>query len=343
MTEQSPNAATNPDLNSDLTESGPCHELTADSGHVAARAIEGASADSTASLPMIVWLRGDEPYAEDFNLDAEAAMATLGIKRSRLTQISGKELRVGRKRIDRYVRPVYRTEDIEEYQGWTRATATHQRSSSAIKEAADELRQHSQELTDTFMEAIESQQQDTKQTVSEIVNETYRLQQETQTSTNSTLQTQHKEISAILANHQAELIQSLHNMQNSLSAFATKQLQREDRYDTNQKNFTEVISGQFADYEHALNSVRDHQTAMKNDFEQLVEATREHAMVQTRFNRNLAEALTKSLEAQREMSLKVDALLNPQIHEGSRRQPKHNLHRLRKLSSPLRSKSRHLR
>ncbi len=47
-------------------------------------------------LPMIVWLRGDELYVDEFCLDADAAMKALGIKRSRLTQISGKELRVGR-------------------------------------------------------------------------------------------------------------------------------------------------------------------------------------------------------------------------------------------------------
>src|SRR5690606_18828586 len=57
-------------------------------------------------LPMIVWLRGDEEIASEFTVDAEAAMEFLGIKRSRLTQISGRELRVGRMRIDRYIRPV---------------------------------------------------------------------------------------------------------------------------------------------------------------------------------------------------------------------------------------------
>lgn len=91
------------------------------------------------SLPMIVNLRGDEDYAEDFHIDAEGAMELLGIKRSRLTQISGRELRVGRIRRDRYLRPMYRELDLRDYQDWTRATATHQSSSKAIEQAIDSL------------------------------------------------------------------------------------------------------------------------------------------------------------------------------------------------------------
>src|SRR5438045_3561626 len=51
------------------------------------------------ALPMLVWLRGDESYCGDFCLDADQVMVRLGIKRSRLTQISGRELRVGRMRM----------------------------------------------------------------------------------------------------------------------------------------------------------------------------------------------------------------------------------------------------
>lgn len=91
------------------------------------------------SLPMIVNLRGDEDFAPDFYIDAEGAMELLGIKRSRLTQISGRELRVGRIRRDRYLRPVYRELDLRDYQEWTRATATHQTSSKAIEQAIDSL------------------------------------------------------------------------------------------------------------------------------------------------------------------------------------------------------------
>ncbi len=90
-------------------------------------------------LPMIINLRGDEDLVDEFNWDADQVMEFLGIKRSRLTQISGKELRVARIRRDRYLRPVYRESDVRDYQEWTRATATHQSSSRAIEQAIDSL------------------------------------------------------------------------------------------------------------------------------------------------------------------------------------------------------------
>jgi len=90
-------------------------------------------------LPMIINLRGDEQLVDEFNWDADQVMEFLGIKRSRLTQISGKELRVARIRRDRYLRPVYREADVRDYQEWTRATATHQSSSRAIETAIDSL------------------------------------------------------------------------------------------------------------------------------------------------------------------------------------------------------------
>lgn len=90
-------------------------------------------------LPMIINFRGDEQLVDEFNWDADMVMEFLGIKRSRLTQISGKELRVARIRRDRYLRPVYREADVRDYQEWTRATATHQSSSRAIETAIDSL------------------------------------------------------------------------------------------------------------------------------------------------------------------------------------------------------------
>jgi hypothetical protein len=101
-------------------------------------------------FPMIVWLRGDEPWFQQFDLDAEAVMRTLGIKRSRLTQIAGKELRVGRVRVDRYIRPVFRDVDVKQYLAWTRATASHQKSSDAIKIAVDQLERQSDLIQKTM-------------------------------------------------------------------------------------------------------------------------------------------------------------------------------------------------
>lgn len=103
---------------------------------------------SDAPWPMIVWLRGDEPYCGEFTLEADAVMEKLGIRRTRLTQISGRELRVGRIRKGRYIVPVYRPIDVMEYQSWTRASVAHVKSSSVVQEAADSLRTAGEELTD---------------------------------------------------------------------------------------------------------------------------------------------------------------------------------------------------
>ena len=108
----------------------------------------GASAVATVDeLPMVVWLRGDEPYYGQFTLTADDVMAQLGIRRSRLTQISGRELRVGRARRGRYVSPVFRPGDVDAYQAWTRATAAHQKSSSMLDAAARELAQRAEALS----------------------------------------------------------------------------------------------------------------------------------------------------------------------------------------------------
>ena len=88
-------------------------------------------------LPMVVYLNGEENYLKDFSLDADQAMDMLGIKRSRLTQISGRELRVGRIRRDRYIRPVYRVKDLEDYRSWTRSTASSQSSAQALEKVIE--------------------------------------------------------------------------------------------------------------------------------------------------------------------------------------------------------------
>lgn len=106
-------------------------------------------------LPMVVHLRGDEEYVSEFSVDADEAMAQLGIKRSRLTQISGKDLRVGRIRKDRYIRPVYRVSDLEQYLSWTRATATHKNSSETVKRSVDELEQRIEDQICSRLESSE--------------------------------------------------------------------------------------------------------------------------------------------------------------------------------------------
>lgn len=90
---------------------------------------------AAAELEMVVWLEGHEPYVQEFCLNADQAMERLGIKRSRLNQISGKELRVGRIKSGRYIKPMYREQDIEGYLQWTRPTASHQASKRALESA----------------------------------------------------------------------------------------------------------------------------------------------------------------------------------------------------------------
>lgn len=107
-------------------------------------------------FPMVIFLRGDEEYFNDFCMNAEQVMQVLGIRRSRLNQISGKELRVGRARIDNYVRPVYRKQDVEEYLKWIRPTATHKKSSDLLNEARSKLEQQSDRLSEQLTSRFEN-------------------------------------------------------------------------------------------------------------------------------------------------------------------------------------------
>ncbi len=107
-------------------------------------------------LPMTVHLKGYEEYFEEFSWDAKKVMDVLGIKRSRLNQISGEELRVGKARVDRYLRPIYRPEDVKKYLAWTKPTASHKRSTSIIDEARLKLDQTSGELKEKLIGSQES-------------------------------------------------------------------------------------------------------------------------------------------------------------------------------------------
>ncbi len=121
-----------------------------------------AAPDNADSLPAVVWLRGDEPYFSDFSIDADQAMILLGIKRSRLTQLSGKELRVGRVKVDRFIRPVYRKIDIDEYLQATRASISHAKSSHIVNEAAEKLNANAEKMTLQVIEQTTTQLHDLK-------------------------------------------------------------------------------------------------------------------------------------------------------------------------------------
>ncbi len=129
-------------------------------------------------LPMIVWLRGDEAMVEEFTMDADAAMAFLGIKRSRLTQISGRELRVGRLRVDRYIRPVYRPQDLQAYKAWTRAPISHATSSRVMEEAREKLEHQADELSRILATTLESVEEHFAQTADDMQRQLEALQYE---------------------------------------------------------------------------------------------------------------------------------------------------------------------
>lgn len=114
-------------------------------------------------LPMLVNLSEEDAWAErygdEFVLDADQVMAQLKIKRSRLTQISGRELRVGRRREGRYIKPYYRKQDVQDYIGWSRAPATQVRGAQAFdhvwQKLHGELGRWKAELGDELVERVE--------------------------------------------------------------------------------------------------------------------------------------------------------------------------------------------
>lgn len=122
-------------------------------------------------LPMIVWLRGDEPWFEDFSVDADTAMAELGIRRSRLTQISGRELRVGKKRVDRYIRPCFRPEDLAAYKNFTRATASHLKSAAVLDDVLGKLEHESSQILERITAAVRNNSTDFASTLEQNASE----------------------------------------------------------------------------------------------------------------------------------------------------------------------------
>lgn len=141
-----------------------------DASLLAPEALQGARAE----LPQVVWLRGDEDYCTEFCLEADAVMAMLDIKRSRLTQISGRELRVGRIRRGRYVSPVYRPCDVQEYRAWARATATRLKQQETIAEAVGQLEDIGRELKVKADLAIEASHEQLENKVRAVLGQEFR-------------------------------------------------------------------------------------------------------------------------------------------------------------------------
>ena len=141
------------ELNTNQNNQSPENEITLSDipiMPVRSKVIRPESSHTTSEfgdMPLVVQLKGDEAFFGEFDLSADEAMQILGIKRSRLNQISGKDLRVGRAKIDRYIRPIYRSKDINDYLKWSRTTATQKKSQEVIDEATSKLLLKAEELS----------------------------------------------------------------------------------------------------------------------------------------------------------------------------------------------------
>lgn len=277
-----------------------------------ATALGGASFSSNEDIfPQIVWLRGDEPYLESFCLDADAVMAELGIKRSRLTQISGRELRVGRMRIDRYVRPMYRREDVEAYKQWSRATATHQKSSLVLKEAASRL----EEQGSLIEEKIQAASSDWTQHLASLINrqgenlrltlETWKLETHQET---SNVEERLQLLAQLMGEAEDHLATKLRDSSDASYQFSAEQFRLlNERWLKLHDQIIEVQGGH-----HALQILlNDKHTSLQSAIDA---GFRD---IQTSISQ-LAEVLTLIIHHQKDQSAKSEAILQKRLAEWSR-------------------------
>ncbi|MCY4381145.1 MAG: hypothetical protein OXC40_06225 [Proteobacteria bacterium] len=97
-----------------------------------------------------LYLDSEDPKALEYSCNADEAMAYLGIKRSRLTQISGQELPCARIKLDRYLRPMYRWSDLKEYQEFHRSSELSSNTRVSTADIAKKLDHFSGEVSQYF-------------------------------------------------------------------------------------------------------------------------------------------------------------------------------------------------
>ncbi len=296
-------------------------------------AVRGNDADlaelSPEDLPLIVWLKGDESFAGDFCIDADQAMKVLGIKRSRLTQISGKELRVGRMRQGRYIRPVYRQLDLNEYLEWTRPTATHIKSSDVLMQAATELRSGTKEVVDQLADQMRLNASEIQESITKVSNETYRIQREAirQTleqdeSLREFLERRSNSIQEMVSTALQDDGAKLESLNEKISTSAALVhdliLTRSDSIDQTLRSLlhsldlsNEIVQHQTQQNEAASRSMtKISEETFELAFENFA-AIRETMDQQARFHRGVAEALARIIEVQRELlQIRNIAMLN---------------------------------
>ena len=192
-------------------------------------------------LPNSIWLRGDEDFFEDFCLDAEEVMSQLGIKRSRLRQISGHELRVGRKRVDRYIKPFYRPKDVEDYLAWTRATASHQKSSLILNTAADSLSSHSKKISESILD-LKEQATQAFQDIPERVSRGFSNSKKTQFEILNHIQKNQASLQKGLQKNQNDILENVLPHISNLKKIINKTEDKISKFETINQAFLEAIS-----------------------------------------------------------------------------------------------------
>lgn len=95
----------------------------------------------------ILYLHSRDPRVREFSCSAADAMQMIGIKRSRLTQISGKSLACARIKIGRYIRPMYRPQDIEDYVRRSRISQSQHKSRHIIETSTTKLIQEAEKIS----------------------------------------------------------------------------------------------------------------------------------------------------------------------------------------------------
>lgn len=188
-------------------------------------------------LPMVHIFRGDEELVSEFNQSAEKAMEILGIKRSRLNQISGRELRVAKIRTNGYVRPFYRLIDLQEYLAWSRAPVTHKRSTEVIDDVVSRLEAHAMDLKEGLSEegnALHSTMVSAIQTIE------FSLQNQIQ-NLKRALQT--KDSTLIFANQLTAQSDALKEIQNHLNCLTSVQAELELSVSTIKASIADIFVG----------------------------------------------------------------------------------------------------
>ena len=94
----------------------------------------------------IIYLSNDDPRIQEYTHNATEAMNILGIKKSRLHQITGTKLPCARIKIGRYLKPMYRHSDITDYLESLRTPISSAKSHKLINQSLQSLRSYALQI-----------------------------------------------------------------------------------------------------------------------------------------------------------------------------------------------------